>query len=104
MGADQAWKQELANGIHARCTIFGDHIEQICHLGEVSEPLEKGHIDRDDIRGTLGQVINGSIEGRTSDDEITLFDGTGMAIQDAAVARRIYDLAAQEKFGIWAEL
>ena len=104
MGADQAWKQELANGIHARCTIFGDHIEQICHLGEVSEPLEKGHIDRDDIRGTLGQVINGSIEGRTSDDEITLFYGTGMAIQDAAVARRIYDLAAQEKFGIWAEL
>ena len=65
MGADQAWKQELANGVHARCTIFGDHMEQICHLGEVSEPLEKGHIDREHIRGTLGQVINGTVEGRT---------------------------------------
>ena len=104
MGADQAWKQELAEGVHARCTIFGDHIDQICHLGEVSQSIEKGLLSRSQIKGTLGQVLTGAIEGRTSTEEITLFDGTGMAIQDAAVARRVYDLAAREGFGVWAEL
>ena len=104
MGADQPWKQELADGVHARCTIFGDHIEQICHLGEVSQSIEKGLLSRSQIKGTLGQVLTGVIEGRTSAEEITLFDGTGMAIQDAAVARRVYDLAAQEGFGVQAEL
>ena len=104
MGADQAWKQELAEGVHARCTIFGDHIDQICHLGEVSQSIEKGLLSRSQIKGTLGQVLTGAIEGRTSAEEITLFDGTGMAIQDAAVARRVYDLAALEGFGVWAEL
>ena len=104
MGADQPWKQELSDDLHPRCVIFGDHIDQICHLGEISQPLEKGFIQRDQIRGTLGQVITGAIAGRTSPEEITLFDGTGMAIQDAAVARRIYDSARADGFGVEVEL
>jgi alanine dehydrogenase len=104
MGADQHWKQELCDDLHPRCAIFGDHIEQICHLGEISQPLEKGLITREQIRGRIGQVITGAIPGRTSADEITLFDGTGMAIQDAAVARCVYDLALAQGFGVTAEL
>jgi ornithine cyclodeaminase/alanine dehydrogenase-like protein (mu-crystallin family) len=104
MGADQPWKQELCDDVHPLCSIFGDHIEQICHLGEISQPLEKGLIQRSQIRGRIGQVIAGTIPGRTSAGEITLFDGTGMAIQDAAVARRVYDRALAEGFGTRAEL
>jgi ornithine cyclodeaminase/alanine dehydrogenase-like protein (mu-crystallin family) len=57
-----------------------------------------------DIAGEIGQVIAGEVPGRTAADQITLFDGTGMGIQDAVVAKVIYDIATSKGLGTTVEL
>jgi ornithine cyclodeaminase/alanine dehydrogenase-like protein (mu-crystallin family) len=67
--------------------------EQASHNGELVHAVEAGAVDRSDVT-ELGEVLNGSAPGRRSDDEITAFDSTGLAIQDLAIA-----LAAMERAG-----
>jgi ornithine cyclodeaminase/alanine dehydrogenase-like protein (mu-crystallin family) len=65
--------------------------EQASHNGELVHAVETGRLQRDDV-SQLGDVLIGTAEGRTSDDDITVFDSTGLAIQDLAIA-----LAAMER-------
>ena len=77
-----------------------DDWEQGCHGGEVNVPLEKGIISREDIYGEIGEVVTGKKAGRTSDDEITVFVSTGLAIQDAVTADLAYKKALKKGLGI----
>ena len=104
MGADQPWKQETELALIINASIWVDHPAQCCHLGEISQAIESKEITPQQIRGTLGQLINGDAPGRADDAEITLFDGTGMAVQDAAAARFILDLARDKDFGTTVEI
>jgi alanine dehydrogenase len=99
IGADAAGKQELDPGILKKSKIVVDDLAQASHSGEVNVPLSQGLIKLDDVHGELGKVITGKIEGRASDDEITLFDSTGLAIQDVAVGNMVYRKALEEKLG-----
>jgi len=85
MGADGPGKAEIAVAELARTRVFCDDWEQASHNGELAHAVEAGTLARDDVTD-LGAVLAGAAEGRRSDEEITAFDSTGLAIQDLAVA------------------
>lgn len=85
IGADAPGKEELDPIILQRSMIFVDDVEQAIHSGEINVPLRKGIIQKSHISGTLGEVVLG-LKGRISRDQITIFDSTGLAIQDLAIA------------------
>jgi ornithine cyclodeaminase/alanine dehydrogenase-like protein (mu-crystallin family) len=91
MGADGPGKAEIAVAELARAHVFADDWEQASHNGELVHALEAGALERADVT-ELGAVLADDAPGRLSDDEITAFDSTGLAIQDLAIA-----LAALEK-------
>jgi alanine dehydrogenase len=90
MGADGPGKAEIAVAELARTRVFCDDWEQASHNGELAHALEAGALAREEVT-ELGAVLAGGAPGRTSDEEITAFDSTGLAIQDLAIA-----LAAME--------
>lgn len=100
MGADGPGKQELEATILRDARVFIDDWEQATHSGEINVPLHAGTLSREDVAGTLGEVVAKQLGGRTGGDEITVFDSTGLAIQDLAVARAAYDAAVERGVGI----
>jgi len=99
MGSDLHEKIECEMTLMPRCRLFADQVEHVIKRGEVSQAIAAGLLPSTCFAGTLGQVINGTIPGRTSADEITLFDGVGIGIQDTAITRVIYDQAVAKKLG-----
>jgi ornithine cyclodeaminase/alanine dehydrogenase-like protein (mu-crystallin family) len=93
MGADGPGKAEIAVAELARTRVFCDDWEQASHNGELAHAVEAGALAREDVT-ELGAVLAGTAPGRDSDEEITAFDSTGLAVQDLAVA-----LAAMEQVG-----
>jgi ornithine cyclodeaminase len=92
MGTDTKGKQEVDAALVARATVFTDEIAQSVSIGEAQHAIAQGLIAATDIT-QIGEVINGTHRGRTSDTEITLFDGTGVGLQDLAVAKKAVELA-----------
>ena len=90
IGADAKGKQEIATEVMTGATIIIDNWEQASHSGEINVPLASGILTKNDIQGDIGQLVTGQIPGRTSVEEITVFDSTGLAIQDLACAVAIY--------------
>ena len=86
MGADGPGKAEIAVAELARARVFCDDWEQASHGGELAAAVEAGVLERGDVT-VLGEVLAGSADGRVAAEEITVFDSTGLAIQDLAVAR-----------------
>ncbi len=99
MGTDTKGKQEVEAALLARATIFTDEVAQSITIGEAQHAVAEGLIKESDVQ-QLGAVINGTHPGRTSDDEITLFDGTGVGLQDLAVAAAVVDLAVAKGIAI----
>jgi len=85
IGADAPGKQELDPAILQRAMVFVDDPMQAIHSGEINVPIAKGLFGPERIAGTLGEVVLGQ-KGRKSEEEITVFDSTGLAIQDLAIA------------------
>jgi alanine dehydrogenase len=85
MGADGPDKAEVAPREVARARVFCDDWEQASHGGELQHAVDAGLLTRDDVT-ELGPVLAGTAEGRSESREITLFDSTGLAIQDLAIA------------------
>lgn len=105
VGAYTPQMQEIPAATLARASIFVDQVEAaLSEGGDLVIPLDEGVITRDDIRGEIGQVASGSIPGRQSDSEITVFKSVGNAIQDVAVAREIVNRARDAKLGTSFEL
>lgn len=94
MGTDTKGKQEVEAALLARATVFCDEAAQSISIGEAQHAIAEGLITEGDIT-QLGAVINGTNPGRTSDEEITLFDGTGVGLQDLAVAASIVEVAVK---------
>ena len=92
MGTDTKGKQELDAALVVRATVFTDEVAQSISIGECQHAVGAGIIDKNAII-ELGAVINGAHLGRRADDEVTLFDGTGVGLQDLAVASAVVDLA-----------
>jgi ornithine cyclodeaminase/alanine dehydrogenase-like protein (mu-crystallin family) len=85
MGADGPGKAEIAVAELARGRLFCDDWEQARHGGELAAAVEAGEISRHDV-AQIGDVLIGAAAGRASATDITLFDSTGLALQDLAVA------------------
>jgi len=94
MGADGPGKAEIAVAEIGRVRVFCDEWEQASHGGELAAAVESGAITRADVT-ELGAVLTGDAEGRRSDEEITIFDSTGLAIQDLAIAIAAYERAGE---------
>lgn len=99
MGTDTKGKQEVDADLIKRATLFTDEIAQSISIGECQHAVAAGLIQETDIT-ELGAVINGDHKGRTSEDEVTLFDGTGVGLQDLAVASSVVDLAVAQGVAI----
>ncbi len=99
MGADAPGKQELDSHILQKSKIIIDCWDQASHSGEINIPVQEGIVRQSDIHGKIGDVITGSIPGRTSDEEITVFDSTGLAVQDIVTAWNVYEKALQKGIG-----
>ena len=100
IGADKGGDQELDPAILQRARIFVDDIRQCRTDGEINVALSEGLLRESDIAGEIGKVIAGKLDGRTSDDQITVFDSTGIALQDSATVPLEYERAVAAGVGI----
>jgi alanine dehydrogenase len=94
MGTDTKGKQEVAAELLAAATVFTDERAQSISIGEAQHAVVSGTVDEAAII-EIGQVLTGAHPGRTSATEITLFDGTGIGLQDLAVAAKAVALAGE---------
>ena len=100
IGADAAGKHELADEILLDCKLVIDDHAQTTHSGEINVPYSEEILTDDDIHGVLGEVVAGETTGRTADDGVTVFDSTGLAIQDVAAAHVVYERARETGRGL----
>jgi alanine dehydrogenase len=101
VGADMPHKRELDSGVYARADKWvTDILSQALVTGEIAQALVDGAITENSMHATLGEIVAGRKKGRENDAEVTVFKSTGMAIQDIATAKRIYELAKQKGLGV----
>lgn len=99
IGADAPGKQELDPKILRDAVLIVDEPIQAMHGGEINVPLKNGQLNRRDIDGTLGDILIGRMRGRTRSDQLTVFDSTGLAVHDVALAHAIYRSAFRRHLG-----
>jgi len=99
IGADAEGKQELETATLLDAKVVIDDYEQCTHSGEINVPWTNGAFGDDDLYGELGAIVSGRLEGRTAADGVTLFDSTGLAIQDVAAAHVVYEQARADGEG-----
>ena len=99
MGTDTKGKQEVDPQLLVRATVFTDEVAQSTSIGEAQHAVAQGLIAEADV-AQLGAVINGAHPGRSSAEQITLFDGTGVGLQDLAVAASVVELAVKKGIAI----
>jgi alanine dehydrogenase len=104
IGADTPGKQELDSAIVPRAKVVVDSVTQCVERGEIQTAIREGLIGRGNIYAELGEIVLGRKPGRTSPREITLFDATGMAVQDITTAYMVYELARKQRVGTPVDL
>ncbi|RKD93535.1 ornithine cyclodeaminase family protein [Halopiger aswanensis] len=99
IGADAAGKHELADDLLQAARIVIDDHEQCTHSGEINVPYSEGVLTDEDIYAEIGELVVGAKDGRTDETGVTVFDSTGLAIQDVAAARVVYENASDADDG-----
>ena len=92
VGADNSDKQEIDPALYAASLAVVDSLEQAAEIGDLHHALAAGAVTTDHVHATLGEVLAGAKPGRRDATAITLFDSTGMGLQDVAAAAAIYDV------------
>lgn len=101
VGADMPHKQELHPGVYRRADKWvTDLVNQALGTGEIAGAVQEGAISEGTLHATLGEIVAGRKPGREDDGEITIFKSTGMAIQDVATAKKVYELASERGVGV----
>lgn len=91
VGADNQGKQELEPALVASATLVVDVLEQCAEIGELQHALAAGLMSREEVHAELADVVTGRRPGRTREDEITIFDSSGTALEDVAAAVAVYE-------------
>ena len=104
VGADNEDKVEIDPALMAAGTIVVDSLEQCATIGDLHHALARGALSTADVHAVLADVVAGRRPGRTSADEITIFDSTGVAIEDVAAAVVVYERAIASGRGITIDL
>lgn len=99
VGADNEEKQELDPRLFVSNTVVADVLEQCIEIGDLHHAVSQGLVQPGDVHAELGQVVAGKKRGRTSPEEITIFDSTGTALQDVAAAASVYEKALDQQCG-----
>jgi ornithine cyclodeaminase/alanine dehydrogenase-like protein (mu-crystallin family) len=99
VGADNPEKQELEPALLGRNKIVVDLLAQCASIGELHHAIDAGVVTSADVYAELGEVIARTKPGRTSADEIIIFDSTGMALQDVITAAAVYEKAIKQGIG-----
>jgi alanine dehydrogenase len=100
VGADAPGKEEFYPDIWSRTKIVVDDWKQASHSGDINVPITQGLISRRNIWAELGEIVAGKKEGRTSDKEVTMFDSTGIAVEDTVTADLVYREAVARGMGL----
>ena len=95
VGADAPGKQELDSELLKTAQVVVDDLDQACHGGEINVAVRQGFLSKEEIWCTLGEIIAGAKPGRHDAQTITIFDSTGLAIEDVATARLVYEKARE---------
>lgn len=104
IGADMEGKVEVDPLIVADALLFVDDTAHCIEAGEIEVGIEQGVFTADHIADEIGQLLCGSKEGRTNDEQITVFDATGMALLDIACAKKALELAHSRNLGVTASI
>jgi alanine dehydrogenase len=99
IGADAEGKHELADELLLAARIVIDDHKQCTHSGEINVPYHDGTLSDDDIHGEIGELVTGTKPAREADTGVTVFDSTGLAIQDVAAAHVVYENAKADGAG-----
>jgi ornithine cyclodeaminase/alanine dehydrogenase-like protein (mu-crystallin family) len=83
----------------ASAKVIADSIEQSCAIGDTHHAIAKGLMRKEEVYAELGEIVAGKKPGRTSHDDIIIFDSTGVAIEDAAAAALVYEKACARRIG-----
>ena len=93
VGADNEHKQEISPALLRAAAVVVDDLSQCSRIGDLHHALESGVMRESDVRASLDQIVAGRIRGRLDDEEIIVFDSTGVAIEDVAAAALVYERA-----------
>jgi len=104
VGADNPDKQELEPTLLASATLVVDVLDQCAEIGELHHALRAGVLTRERVHGELADVVVGRRPGRTSREEITIFDSSGTALQDVAAATAVFEKASASGRGVVVKL
>jgi len=104
VGADNEDKQELDPTLLAGSKVVADLLEQCAAIGELHHALDQKVMTKDQVYAELGEVVAATKPGRTSSDEVIVFDSTGMALQDVVTSALVYEKANQQGAGTTIEL
>jgi ornithine cyclodeaminase/alanine dehydrogenase-like protein (mu-crystallin family) len=91
VGADAAGKEELEPSILKDAMVVVDDLRQASVAGEINVPISKGLFTVDQVYATLSEIAVGKKQGRTDENTVSVFDSTGVAIEDVATAKLIYE-------------
>ena len=100
VGADNPEKQEIEPALMADAKIVTDVLEQCATIGDLHHALQAGAVTMADVHAELGEVVAGKKAGRTSEDEVIVFDSTGMALEDVAATAIVYEKAVLAKSSV----
>lgn len=104
VGADNEYKQELDPTLLAGSKVVVDLVEQCATIGELHHALKQKVMTRDQVHAELGEVVAATKPGRTTSEEVIVFDSTGMALQDVITSALVYEKAKQQSAGTITEL
>jgi len=99
VGADSEHKQELDPHLFLANKIIVDSLSQCSRIGDLHHALEDGRASAESVHAELADVVAGKFAGRATEEEITIFDSTGIAIEDAAAAALVYEKAVHAQLG-----
>ena len=100
VGADNTEKQEIAPALMASSKVVTDLTSQCVEIGDLHHAIAAGGMARGEVHAELADIVAGKARGRESDDEVIIFDSTGMALQDVAAAAIVYERARAKKRGL----
>src|SRR5205085_3488667 len=95
VGADDTHKQEIDPVLMASAKVVADSLDQSCTIGDTHHAIAGGLMRKENVYAELSEIVAGGKPGRTSDDEIIIFDSTGIALEDAVAAIAVYEKALE---------
>ena len=97
VGADDSHKQEIDPALMASAKVVADNLDQSSTIGDTHHAISAGLMRKENVYGELAEIVAGKKSGRTNSDEITVFDSTGIALEDAVAAVTVYEKARASK-------